>query len=401
MISMEKIRAHTILFTEDCPLDCRYCQLKLESDYHKFKTTTFEEILEMVQNYRDQDIKDGFETQFTFTGGEPFLYWEWIKEIIEKYQDTCVYHFNTCGYCFTEEILEFLSKYQVYFTLSIDGGEALTKYLRPVKGTKYHTGYFKKIKEITPILTYYFPNIECKIIINNRTVDLLYEIFLDMEKIGFRNINFILDFNARPQVKGTSKEIQRVWEDNDTKILEEQFELLIKEFLLRFSINKNFARVSNIDNIIQFLLLDIKEYSPENLVCRVFNGRTLKTLYGNEDRNCFAEHFETLEEAKKGLIKAFNDCNGKCPLDDKCSAFLYCANNNCPISSYDCTKTWFGSDTLECILTKVSYKAALQLLTVANEICPESQSYQRYLNTFNYPGKEEYYGDKILSFKQS
>ena len=87
---MEKIRAHTILFTEDCPLDCRYCQLKLESDYHKFKTTTFEEILKMVQNYRDQDIKDGFETQFTFTGGEPFLYWEWIKEIIEKVKNMVV-----------------------------------------------------------------------------------------------------------------------------------------------------------------------------------------------------------------------------------------------------------------------------------------------------------------------
>ena len=80
-----------------------------------------------------------------------------------------------------------------------------------------------------------------------------------------------------------------------------------------------------------------------------------------------------------------------------CNAFFYCANNNCPISSYECTKTWFGSDTLECILVKISYKIALQLLSIANEICPHSSTYQLFLNTFNYEGKEEYINGNLLS----
>lgn len=396
---MSNLRAHTILFTEDCPLDCRYCQLKLEEHYHTCGTQTKEEIFELIETYRDQDIKDGIDTQLTFTGGEPFLYWDWIKEIIEKYGHDCTYHFNTCGYCFTEDNLEFLSRYNAYFTLSVDGGEKLTNYLRPVRGNKYHVGYYKKIKEIAPILTYYFPNTECKIIVNNRTVDLLYETYLDMERIGFKRVNFILDFNARPHVKGTNKEIQRLWDDNDTKILEEQFELLIKEFLLRFSNNYSFAKVANIEKIIQFLLLDIQDYSPDNLVCKVFNGRTLETVYGSKNNNCFKGNFDSLEEARDGLIKAYEETNGVCPLDNKCSAFLYCANNNCPVASYECTKTWFGSDTLECILTKVAYKSALQLLSIANDICPDSTSYQYYLNQFNYAGKEEFYINDILSFK--
>ena len=51
----------------------------------------------------------------------------------------------------------------------------LTNYLRPVKGNRSHTGYFKKMKEIVPVLQYYFPNTIAKLIINNRYVDLLYE----------------------------------------------------------------------------------------------------------------------------------------------------------------------------------------------------------------------------------
>ena len=37
-----KIRAHTILFTEDCPLSCRYCQLKYEDEYGLYDGQTFE-----------------------------------------------------------------------------------------------------------------------------------------------------------------------------------------------------------------------------------------------------------------------------------------------------------------------------------------------------------------------
>ena len=42
MIRIKKIRAHTILFTEDCPLDCRYCELQLESDYNTCEGQSFE-----------------------------------------------------------------------------------------------------------------------------------------------------------------------------------------------------------------------------------------------------------------------------------------------------------------------------------------------------------------------
>ena len=62
-MDFKNVRAHTILFTEDCPLDCRYCQLKYESEYGLYENQSFETILEKIRQYDAQDIQDGFDTQ--------------------------------------------------------------------------------------------------------------------------------------------------------------------------------------------------------------------------------------------------------------------------------------------------------------------------------------------------
>ncbi len=292
-----------------------------------------------------------------------------------------IYHFNTSGYCFTEEMLIFLSKYKTFFTLSIDGGEALTNYIRPVQNNLTQTGYFKKIKEIAPTLLYYFPDVEAKVIINNRYVDLTYQTYLDLEAIGFRYITLILDFNSRPQVKGTKKEIQRVWEDKDTEVLQEQLTLISKEILLGFIYNKKRAEITNFNKILKFLLLNINDYSPDRLQCQVFSGRTLETLTNSKERHCFEGHFKNLEDAKQNLINEFNKTNGQCPLDKDCPVFLYCANFNCPISSHSATKMFFGSDTLDCILTKSIYPLVLNILNFMNINYPDSFLYIQYINS--------------------
>ena len=213
--------------------------------------------------------------------------------------------------------------------------------------------------------------------------------YLDMEQLGFKNATLILDFNSRPYLEGTNKQIQRVWNDSDTEILSQQIELIVKEIIYGFKINKRRMGLTNINNIISFLLSETKTYSPHNLICGVFNGRTLETLQNTKDRSCFDGRFDTLEDAFNALNQEYNDCNGKCILDPQCPAFLYCANYNCPISSMLTTGRLLGSDTLECILAKESYKSAIKILTICNELCPNSISYKSYLNEFNYKGKEE------------
>lgn len=102
--------------------------------YKTAPNLTFEQVLEMVKKYDEQDDPTIYRTCLLFTGGEPFLYWDWIKTIIDIYGDRFSYSFNTSGYCFTEEIIRYLSKLKsVDFVLSIDGTEKLTNYLRPLR----------------------------------------------------------------------------------------------------------------------------------------------------------------------------------------------------------------------------------------------------------------------------
>ena len=79
-------RVHTILFTEACPLECRYCFLKDDKSFGTTKPLNFEEILEAVDYYDKTDDPKTVTSRLLFTGGEPFLYWEEIKYIIDKYQ---------------------------------------------------------------------------------------------------------------------------------------------------------------------------------------------------------------------------------------------------------------------------------------------------------------------------
>ena len=131
------VKVRTIIFTEACPLDCRYCSFKKDDTFGTERDLTKEEFFNLIADYDKQDDINTVNTRILFSGGEPLLKWDWIKEIIEKYQHRFSYSFNTSGYLFTEEILEFLSHYEVDFNLSVDGNEALTNYLRPVINTKY------------------------------------------------------------------------------------------------------------------------------------------------------------------------------------------------------------------------------------------------------------------------
>ena len=125
----KRIKVRTIIFTEACPLNCRYCDLKNDSGFSKSPPMTKEQIFSLVEEFDKEDNPEIIETRLLFSGGEPFLYWDWIKEIIELYGQRFQYAFNTCGYLLTDEILEFLANYRTSLVLSVDGNEKLTNYL--------------------------------------------------------------------------------------------------------------------------------------------------------------------------------------------------------------------------------------------------------------------------------
>ena len=46
---------------------------------------TKDQIFSLVEKFDKLDDYNKIDTRLLFTGGEPLLYWDWIKEIIEKY----------------------------------------------------------------------------------------------------------------------------------------------------------------------------------------------------------------------------------------------------------------------------------------------------------------------------
>ena len=384
------IKVRTIIFTEACPLDCRYCDLKNDAGFSKSPCMTKEQIFDLVDQFDKEDDPTTCDTRLLFSGGEPFLYWEWIKEIIEKYEHRFQYTFNTSGYLLTDDILKFLHNYTTSLVLSVDGNERLTNYLRPVIASPYRTGYYKKLKEIIPSLLFYFPNTPYKIIINPRYVDLLYEMYLNATDLGFKYFTFILDFESRPNRKIPKNKELVYWNDNYTTILSEQVDLIIQDMIMKFANGQSPVRVVDLDKVVTYLMNPIP-FSADNVPCKVFNNRTLTTLYQPEgtNLNCFSgiDCFDNLREIAKQLNYEYLCHNKICNYDENCPAFEYCALHCCPQLSYMETEHFFNFDYLECVVNKICYKGAIKLLQISNEICPTSITYQSYLNSFDYKEK--------------
>ena len=375
------VKIRSIIFTEDCPLDCRYCNLKQGASFGTKKAFTKEEFFKLIDEIDKLDDVKLINSRILFSGGEPLLRWPWIKEIIEKYGNRFSYAFNTSGYLFTEEILEFLSRYEVNFVLSIDGNEALTNYLRPVIHNEYKIGYMKKLKKIIPTLLYYFPKTPFRIIINARYVDLLYQIYKFANELGFPYFTFLLDFSHRNYIKldTTPKENTIQWQDKHTQILNEQLELIVKDILTSYMYNRKRTEIIPLNKILKFLF-NKKTFTPENLECQLFNNRTLTTIYNNSlSSYCLGKDFQDITVLRDNVIQQYELLNNECILDKECPLFEFCCCNCCIQNGFYKSGQFFDFDELECIVYKACYKMALKFLAVGNDICKDSFLYKQYL----------------------
>lgn len=384
-----KIKVRSIIFTEACPLACKYCDFKNSAVFGESPPMTKKQVFDLVEKFDQLDDYTQYDTRLLFSGGEPLLYWDWIKEIIEKYQHRFQYMFNTSGYLFTEEMLEFLSHYTVSFVLSVDGNEKLTNYLRPLSASPTKTGYFKQLKKIIPTLLFYFPQTPFRIIINPRYVDLLYEMYVEATRLGFKYFTYLLDFESRPERIIPKDKKSIYWEEKYTKILQEQMDLILEDIIQGYVQGIARPRVTDLDKAIKFLL-DRKDFNPDNLPCQLFNNRTLNTLYNPEISNhCFSGCIPNLDDVKNELVKAYNSHSHICDKNKECQAFEYCALICCPQNSYTQRSGFFDFDDLECVVNKISYYSAIKLLTICNDLCPNAKLYHQYINSFNYPEKLE------------
>lgn len=378
-----RVRERSILMTEKCPLECRYCHLKSKYEEAEGPDFSYEYIYNKVKSYVEEDKKNGYTTQILFTGGEPFIYWDIIKKIILNFPNIR-YAFNTSGFLFTEEILRFLSNYSVQFCLSCDGDEYLTNYLRPNKTNKYRVGYMDKFKKIVPILLYYFPDTPFKMIVNPRYVDKVYETYLFAEKLGFLYFSVIIDFNCRDYENSLIPSLR--WTDEVQKEFEKQIFKIALAIVEGWSLGYSRTHLKQFDDMLKFLLT-FEKFDPANIPCRLFNERQLTTIYSKQESNCLSRIFPNLSDALIKYQEEWDLSKGICPKDKDCGAFNYCANNCCISNSYNENGSFLNLETLECNVNKAVYKSLIPMIDIANSYCSDNIWYKIYLQSAIKGGK--------------
>lgn len=375
---MKKTSVHTILFTEECPVSCRYCHLKDQEGYGCNPMMTKEEVFARVAEIDKQDDPEKINSRILFTGGEPFLYFPWIKEVMLKYGDRFQYAFNTSGVMFTNTMLDFLSNYKVSFVLSVDGGERLTNYLRPLNVNKYGVGYFKRLKKILPRLLYHFPEVPFRIIINSRYVDILYDQYLEAEQAGFRGFCGILDFEQRPSQPLPGK---KSWNDSATQVLRQQYMKIAEEFLLGLEAGVWRPRLVDVEKAMTYILRRGEgDFTPDQLQCRVFDGRSNYTVGSGTEKAgyCMSATFPDINDFKKAMEEEYAE-RTKDMTPDKKLAFDYLCTHGCPKNGYDATGKFYDFEELEFIYHTVCYEVGLALLQIGTETLSENPLFQEWI----------------------
>lgn len=105
-----RMRIMTLIFTEECPLRCRYCFLERDKCYGKFDDYKKAEVWAAVSKFYNS-LEDDEIGRICFSGGEPLLYFEEIKKIIMHYGNKMIYELNTSAYLLTLDMLDFFSDY--------------------------------------------------------------------------------------------------------------------------------------------------------------------------------------------------------------------------------------------------------------------------------------------------
>lgn len=132
-------------FGNGCNFDCKYCS-QGDSDRH-FQNeptkgcTLSKEVIEYLDHYVQYINNPSKPTYIVLWGGEPLLYFDSIKFVVERYGNAFKYGTATNGAYLTQEIVDFFNEYDIRLALSHDG--AITEETRGVDVLKN-----KRIREL-------------------------------------------------------------------------------------------------------------------------------------------------------------------------------------------------------------------------------------------------------------
>lgn len=109
-----------IWVTHSCNLNCSYCYESGIREDLSFDQKLFDDLIFFIV----ETSKNWEEVMINFHGGEPLMNFEFIKRVVCKLEDinlNCFYSLTTNGILLNDTIINFLIKYDVSLSVSIDG----------------------------------------------------------------------------------------------------------------------------------------------------------------------------------------------------------------------------------------------------------------------------------------
>lgn len=113
-----------IMMGDTCNFNCRYC-LQKENVCTQERKTIDDSVIDYINHLVNIRPKTANKLMIYFWGGEPLLYPDIIKYVVDKLKDSVYYTIITNGSQLNQEWVEFLNKHRIPLILSHDGPETL------------------------------------------------------------------------------------------------------------------------------------------------------------------------------------------------------------------------------------------------------------------------------------
>lgn len=258
---MEKLTKILIKLGTNCNLHCKHCHC-IET-HPKFNS----DIIPYIKNIKGNK-------RITFSGGEPFLYWDIIKHIMKELGDSLLYKIVTNGTIMDNEKIMFLNQYNCQIILSYDGEDSE----RDLSITPNYK-LFSKLKQSGPIAS------------------LVYNKNMDLRKLSNDIRNFRINNNLVKFVKNTGAffpNFVHQTKDNPNKditkdtVIEycKQLAILLEEDMINYKNGNNINQLGILE-CLTFIKFKKKEYENgfsccnESMLNLTIEGNFLLCPYGS------------------------------------------------------------------------------------------------------------------------
>lgn len=183
--------------TLDCNLNCWYCyenKIKGSKLSKKVLSLIKKNIQVEYENSRFNTLK------LSFFGGEPFMDFESIKNLLEFSDKFCnnanielIADFTTNAILITEEYIDYLKKYRCHFQITLDGDRMIHNQIKKDKSGNCKDTYFAVLKVLHSIEEK-IPRrwIAVRINFDNRTLSKINEIISDIDFLDRKSCYVIL-----------------------------------------------------------------------------------------------------------------------------------------------------------------------------------------------------------------